>query len=95
MSTLSASDPRLVPASHHGPKARARSRPRPPGRPLGSLLIGAAWLTAALMVLASIMLGPAIIFVIPWLLFGGMSTVTAAHRYAHDDDRVERLGGSP
>lgn len=55
-------------------------------RPYGSLVVAGAWVAAFLMVSASIMLGPAITLVLPWLIFGGMSTVTAAYRYASETD---------
>ncbi len=68
------------------------SLPAPRSRLLGTLLVGLAWTTAMTMVFGGILLGPAIILVLPLLFPAGVSMITAAHARAFEDATCDACG---
>lgn len=76
---------------HYCPHCRA-SLPAPRSRLLGRLLVGVAWTLAMALVFGGILLGPIIIFILPFLFAGGFSMITAAHEWAFDDWTCDACG---
>ena len=60
--------------------------------PLWLLAVAGAWLYAFASVFAAILLGPAIILVLPFVVVGGMCLVTEAHRAAFRPAECGRCG---
>jgi hypothetical protein len=73
------------------PHCRA-SLPAPRSRLLGYLVVIGAWITVMAMVFGAILLGPAILMVIPFLFAGGASLITIAHAWAFDDWTCDACG---
>lgn len=55
-------------------------------------VVALAWTTSMSSVFGGILLGPAIIMVLPVLLPGGICTITAAHSWAYEDPCCEQCG---
>lgn len=79
--------------SHHDhcPHCRA-TLPPPRSRLLGALLVGTAWIIAMAMVWGGVLLGPAVIAILPLLFAGGMSIITVAHSWAFADRICDACG---
>lgn len=75
----------------HCPHCRA-SLPAPRSRTLSVLALSLAWVGAMTMVFIGILTGPIIIFLLPFLVPGGISMVTAAHQYAFAEHECEACG---
>lgn len=76
---------------NHCPHCRA-SLPAPRSRTLSVLALSLAWVGAMTMVFVGILTGPIIIFLLPFLVPGGIAMVTAAHQYAFAEHECEACG---
>ena len=75
-----------TPCPHcHAPAVRDHRR-------WGPLLLGAAYLYASATVVLGSLLGPAVLAVLPWIIFGGIGTVTAAHQLATREPECQACG---
>ena len=59
--------------------------PQTPARPLRWAVVGLAWTVTMALVFAGSLLGPTVIFVLPFLITGGMGAITGAHAWAWGD----------
>jgi hypothetical protein len=76
---------------HICPHCRA-SLPAPRSRLLAGLVVGATWTVAMAMVFGGILLGPIILFVLPFLFAGGISMIVAAHAWAFEEPTCNACG---
>ena len=66
--------------------------PKTPHRLVRAAVIGLAWTVAMAYVFMAIMLGPAIIFVLPLLFLMGIGLVSSAHAWSYGDRACEACG---
>ena len=66
--------------------------PKTPHRVARGAVVGLAWTVSMFFVFAGILLGPAIIFVLPLLIPMGIGAITAAHAWAYGDRACEACG---
>ena len=70
----------------------AASLAKAPSRLLRAAVVGLAWTVSMAYVFASIMLGPAIIGVLPLLIPMGIASISSAHTWAYGDRICDSCG---